>query len=281
MKKKIIGIFLALMIIATTALPVLGMSGQLNGQSKKNTLVNADVTLGTCITTDWVNGWQDHGLRIKEWPIDGKVYAYVEVYADDLSNVNITHRWWYDNGAGLVNIWDWNWVIPEPWTSAWSYTWWQIGLTYGKGWGYIEVLADGVSIGTSNNYAMDNTPPNKPIITGPTEGKTGESTDYTFSGTDPDGFDIYYCIDWGDESGAACLGPFASGEEITESHTWAEDGDYTIRCTVKDLVDSESEEATLGISMPKSKDVNFNNFFDRLFERFPNAFPILRYLREL
>ena len=268
MKKKIVGIFIMTLFIMVAVLPlVVGVTQQ-------------DVTLGNCYTTDYVNGWQDTGLRIKEWPIDGEVYAYVEVYADNLQGHVITHRWWYDNGTGLENKWEWDWEIPEPWTSAWSYTFWQIGLDYGKGWGYIEVLADGESIGKSNNYAMDNTQPNIPEITGPNKGKAGEPIDYTFSATDPDGFDIYLCIDWGDESGEICLGPFASGEEITESHTY-EEGDYIISCYARDLVDSESEEATLQVSMPKSKGLSFTNFLDSLLERFTNAFPILRYIQGL
>jgi hypothetical protein len=266
-KRKEIVIFLGLLLTLTT-LPIIASSTE------------GDVTLGNCYTTDWVNGWQDTGLRIKEWPIDGEVYAYVEVYADNLQGHIITHRWWYDNGTGLENKWEWDWEIPEPWSSAWSYTYWQIGLDYGKGWGYIEVLADGESIGTSNNYAMDNTQPDKPTITGPAQGNFGEETEYTFVGTDPDGFDIFYIINWGDETGEEIIGPINSGEEKALTHTWAEEGTYQITCKVRDLVDSESEETILEVTMPKHKGFHFN-ILERLLERFPNAFPILRYLLAL
>lgn len=263
-RRKEIGIFITL-LLTMTALPIIGSSTQ------------PDVTLGNCYTTDYVNGWQDTGLRIKEWPIDGEVYAYVEVYADNLQGVLLTHRWWYDNGTGLVNVWEWDWEIPEPWESCWSYTYWQIGLDYGKGWGYIEVLADGESIGTSNNYAMDNTKPNNPTITGPTQGGTNVEHDYTFSAIDPDGFDVFLCIDWGDDTGEICIGPIASGEEYIASHTWTEDGTYQIKCKARDLVDSESGETILEVTMPKNKGFNFN-IIERILERFPNAFPILRHL---
>ncbi len=277
MKKIEITLLVMMLLIATISLPALGMSSQINKQSEKNMVSSVDVTLGDCYTTDYVNGWQDTGLRIKEWPLDGEVHAYVEVYADDLSGVLLTHRWWYDNGTGLENKWDWEWTIPEPWDSCWSYTYWQIGLDYGKGVGYIEVLADGVSIGVSNWYAMENTQPNKPTIVGDTSGKAGEECEYKFTGTDPDGFDISYYVDWGDETNSGWTDFVASGTEVKLKHTWAEEGDYTITCKIKDLVDHESEEATLAISMPKNKAFNFN-LLESLFERFPNVALLLSYL---
>ena len=268
--KKTVSLLIVTLLISTFAIPVLANSGQYDRCLEEKLLTYADVRIGNCYTTDFVNGWEDTGLRIKEWPIDGEVYAYIEVYSEDLSDlqgVQITHRWMYDNGSGLVNVWDWNYVVPEPWTSCWSYTYWQIGLDFGKGWGYIEILANDVSIGKTNNYAMDNTAPNTPTITGDIKGASGEAHDYTFSATDPDGFDIFYVIDWGDGSEEVTIGPFESGESTIESHTYAEDGDYTIRCKTVDLVDAESEWATLEVSMPRIKAINL--FLERLMERFP------------
>ncbi len=47
----------------------------------------------------------------------------------------------------------------------------------------------------------------------------------------------------------------------------------------KDIHGAESDWGTLEVSMPKNKafDLNFN-LLSWLFERFPNAFPILRYM---
>jgi len=272
--KKTVSLLVMTLLISTFAVPVLAGSDEYNGEKPLNL---ADVIIGNCYTTDWIEGWENTGLRIKEWPIDGEVYAYIEVYSEDLSSlqgVYITHRWMYDKGSGLQNVWDWNWLIPEPWTSAWSYTYWSIGLDFGKGWGYIEVLANNVSIGKTNNYAMENTAPNTPMITGDAEGTTGEAYEYTFSATDPDGFDIFYVIDWGDESEEVTIGPFESGEAAIESHTYAEDGDYTIRCKTVDLVDAESDWAELEISMPKTKEIK--SPLHRFFEEHTRLFPLLR-----
>ncbi|MFW6149157.1 MAG: hypothetical protein ACOC6D_04795, partial [Atribacterota bacterium] len=68
-----------------------------------------------------------------------------------------------------------------------------------------------------------------------------------------------------------------SGKVITVNHTWDEKGDYTIRAKAKDTKDLESDWGTLDVTMPKNKVFNFN-LLEWLFERFPNAFPILRHL---
>ncbi len=162
-------------------------------------------------------------------------------------------------------------MIPEHWASCWSYTYWQIGLDYGKGVGYIEVLADGVSIGRSNWYAMDNTAPNEPTIEGTTEGETGTTYEYTIVGTDPDGFDVSYFVDWGDGTDSGWTEFVDSGTEITLTHTWAEDGDYVVKCKVKDLVDSESDWVTLEVSMPYYR-TPFRDFIEILFNWFISQF---------
>jgi len=64
-------------------------------------------------------------------------------------------------------------------------------------------------------------PPNKPTINGPVYGKPFTSYDYKISTLDIDGDDIYYYIDWGDESESGWIGPYKSGEEITKSHSWS------------------------------------------------------------
>ena len=57
-------------------------------------------------------------------------------------------------------------------------------------------------------------------------------------------------------------------------------GDFEIKVKAKDNNDYESEWSDpLPVSMPKNKPFNFNfPLLSWLLERFPNAFPILRYL---
>jgi len=123
-----------------------------------------------------------------------------------------------------------------------------------------------------------NTPPDTPTINGPTSGKPGVSYDYNFMSSDPDGTPIWYYVDWGDNSNTGWVGQYNSGEEITLSHSWSEKGTYIIRCKAKDPYNAESDWGTLSVTMPCSYDKPIMNFLEKILERFPHAFPILRYI---
>jgi len=124
----------------------------------------------------------------------------------------------------------------------------------------------------------NNRPPNTPTITGPTEGTVGVATMYNFTATDPDGDQVYYFIDWGDTTNSSWIGLYSSGAQITQSHTWTTKGTYTIKAQAKDINDLKSDWATLSVTMPCSYDKPMPQFLELLFQRFPHAFPILRYL---
>lgn len=107
----------------------------------------------------------------------------------------------------------------------------------------------------------ENLPPSNPTIDGPTSGKFGEPHDYTFSAIDPDGDDVYFWVEW--HEGCSCAewdGPYESGEEVTLTHTWDEEGTYTIRAKAKDIHEAESDWSTLEVTMPVfhfNKQINF------------------------
>ncbi|MCK5459289.1 MAG: hypothetical protein KAI20_05310, partial [Thermoplasmatales archaeon] len=82
-----------------------------------------------------------------------------------------------------------------------------------------------------------NQPPNAPNISGPTSGTVGEEYDYTFVTTDPDGENVFYWIDWGDNYNTSWIGPYNSDEEVIVSHIWSENGIYEIRAKAKDVFD--------------------------------------------
>lgn len=114
-------------------------------------------------------------------------------------------------------------------------------------------------------------PPNKPIISGPTRGKSGIEYNYTFTSIDPFSDYVYYWIDWGDESPAVEWdGPYPSGEPAVFSHTFVSQGDYTISAKAKNDYEIESPWSYLDVSMPKNK-MNLLQypFLLRLLERFP------------
>jgi hypothetical protein len=122
-----------------------------------------------------------------------------------------------------------------------------------------------------------NAPPNLPTISGPNKGEPGKIYKYTVTATDPDQDPVYGYIDWNDSTTTEWVGPYNSGEAFFVTHSWAEKGTYTVKVKVRDEHGAESDWATLDVKMPTSFDIA-NPFLHWLFERFPNAFPILRHL---
>lgn len=86
-----------------------------------------------------------------------------------------------------------------------------------------------------------NLPPDLPMITGPTIGAEGLEYEYNFETTDPEGEDVYYYVEWGDETSSGWVGPYSSGIGITLNHTWIIPDVYEIRAKAKDITDAESE----------------------------------------
>lgn len=78
-----------------------------------------------------------------------------------------------------------------------------------------------------------NEPPTLPDINGPTSGNAGTEYNYTFTATDPDGDDVYYYVDWDDSNDSGWVGPYSSGQKVTLSHTWFEEGKKTISAIAK------------------------------------------------
>jgi len=132
--------------------------------------------------------------------------------------------------------------------------------------------------GCYRNGTSTNQPPVAPTMTGPANGNIRVATDYNFTTMDPNGDDVYYFIDWGDQTNSSWIGPYLSGDDVTKSHTWSKKGDYTIKAKAKDLHGAESGWVTLSVTMPFSYMIPMQWLWQRVFERFPNAFPILRHL---
>jgi outer membrane protein assembly factor BamB len=129
--------------------------------------------------------------------------------------------------------------------------------------------------------SLDPNAPSTPTITGQTNGKIERTYDYTFTSTSPLGSQIYYLISWGDGTTTDWLGPYNSGEPLTMNHSWSEKGTYNITARAKDTDNRWGPWGELQVSMPKTKDLFITHpLLNWFWERFPNAFPILRYLFE-
>ena len=122
---------------------------------------------------------------------------------------------------------------------------------------------------------VQNNPPNKPTIDGPISGKPGIGYTYTISTTDPDGDNVSYFVDWGDNSNSGWVGPHVSGEEITLSHTWNKKGTYTVKAKAKDTYGVESDWTLLEITVPRNKFI-INSIFFRFLEKFTERFTLIK-----
>jgi len=183
---------------------------------------------------------------------------------------------------GTITLYEWDWNNDGTYeevhtTSIVTYSWSNAG-------NYLVTLRvtdnDEMTNSTTKtvNVGGGNQPPNPPTITGPAKGKVRVATDYNFTAIDPDGDEVYYFIDWGDDTNSSWIGPYSSGDKITKSHTWSKKGTYTLKAKAKDTYGNESDWAALSVTMPCSYNIPLIQFWERLLELFPNAFPILRYI---
>jgi len=140
--------------------------------------------------------------------------------------------------------------------------------------------ADDLTI-TDTTWALitgTNTPPNTPEVEGPSRGKPLVQYIFTVVTIDPDLNDVFYYIDWGDNTSSGWFGPYGSGVQASMSHNWSQKGTYSVKVKAKDTKGAESDWGTLSVKIPFSYDSPVLTFFKWFFERYPQVFPFLRYL---
>jgi parallel beta-helix repeat protein len=120
-----------------------------------------------------------------------------------------------------------------------------------------------------------NHPPDKPTIRGPTSGKPGVEYTYCINAIDPDGDNLHIKWNWDDGETTPWLGPYESGVETCEKHTWMEKGTYIIRVTLRDEYGATAT-ATLEVTFPRNKAIKTP--FLKFLQSYPNLFPILQLL---
>lgn len=114
-------------------------------------------------------------------------------------------------------------------------------------------------------------------ISGPSTGKVGEELTFIFNVTDSDGDNVWLWILWGDGDTIEDFGPWDSGSEIELSHTWSSRKEFQITAFARDEFEAFGPNATKSIIIPKNKFTIFS-YFDWLFEKFPHAFQLIRYI---
>ena len=126
-----------------------------------------------------------------------------------------------------------------------------------------------------------NTPPAAPSVNGPETGKPKEPYSCTVVAVDPDGDQVSYFIDWGDNTSETWPGMYDSNITITVEHTFLYKGTYHIKVKARDTSGAESEWGYLQVKMPISASLEHHpilGILERFFEHHPHAFPILRSL---
>jgi len=123
--------------------------------------------------------------------------------------------------------------------------------------------------------SLENSPPDKPTIEGPNEGKPGTEYTYCIVATDAENDSLYVKWDWDDGSSSDWLGPYESGTEVCDSHIWDEEDSYIISVTIEDE-HGATVRAYKDVNIPRSRLLNAN--LQSIIERFLKEFPILKNL---
>ena len=105
-------------------------------------------------------------------------------------------------------------------------------------WGGLEAIFK-LDLLETNYMGRKNNPPEKPTVSGPDKGKTGNSYTFIAKSTDPDGDKIKYVFDWGDLQTTE-TDYVNSGEEVKKSHYWKYPGLYEVTVRAVDIMGAES-----------------------------------------
>jgi hypothetical protein len=216
MKSKIEGIFVCLLLIGTAVLPVASSIYVIKNSVEEHNMRGENIHSTSVDDIDWQPMFQH----------DYKRLGYSTSTAPNTDHI----LWKYKeaNGGFAHSI-----VIADNRVYAGS-----IGNLLNKYQGTF--------------YCFDANDSQTPTIIGPYSGLAGVEYEYKLVTIDPNGNDIYYGIDWGDNSGHEWIGPYPSGEEVTVKHTWNKHGNYIIKTKAKDIYGHESDWGTLEVSMPKN-----------------------------
>jgi hypothetical protein len=103
------------------------------------------------------------------------------------------------------------------------------------------VVVCGAALGLFFIGCKKNRPPAVPEVSGPSVGKTGATLSYTFSSTDPENQEITYEVAWGDTSAVEWSPAYASGEQVTGTHSYPDSGVYVVKVKARDAQLAESE----------------------------------------
>jgi outer membrane protein assembly factor BamB len=98
-------------------------------------------------------------------------------------------------------------------------------------------------------FHAPNHTPNKPTITGPTDGLVGSPLTFTIGGTDPDNDSLTYSVGWNQFQEMEYFGPFPSGISFEATHTYNSASSYYIFVTSTDPEGATSQLASFLVTI--------------------------------
>ena len=239
------------------------------------------------------DGWHIEIIDPYLWGAFGSSGANIAF--DDLGRIHVGYfNWAYTSvsyASKINGIWNLEFIDP-----AWEIAGAAVGMHAA-----LAVDSQGIphmSYLDMNNldlkYArkMENSPgvPTQP--SGSSRGKPGVMYTFTTTSQDFDHDKIQYGWDWnGDLAVDEWTGFFDSGETCEIAHSWNESGSLQYRVIAMDEkeyingyhVNEMGEFSNWSDSLPVTMPYSYNPihlFFEWLFQRYPNAFPLLRPLLE-
>ena len=181
----------------------------------------------------------------------------------------------------LIDEYDFTLIkLPE---SLWNVptTAYNLGFAHATGDVIMINSSECIHVGDVIGYVNKKLKPKEYMAFSACMGEPGIEYDYIFNSIDPDGNEVKYIINWGDNTSDK-TDFILSGTDVTVSHTWTSKGKYTITAKAEDEMGLISPEATKAITIPRDKALfTLQPILIRLFEQLPYAFPILRHLMGL
>jgi len=247
----------------------------------------------------WGEGWGEEGffnIKYRECNIDKKVYYFDQItgniqpskpeiiqptHGKNSLDTTITLQWdqSYDIDGNFITYsiylnegykidFDSEPIISELATNSYEITKLKKDTIYS--WQVISEDAEGSQHSDGRNLFFTRSP-YAPTILGPTRIKKDKSYTYIASTDDTDGLEYYWFFQWGDDENSGWLGPYSSGEKVSVSHTWREDGDYTIKVRYKED-GIESNLGSLKVSNSKTRTYFINFIYEFLNHNFLKYF---------
>jgi hypothetical protein len=150
---------------------------------------------------------------------------------------------------------------------------------------FVLVGCGSAVIGEDDDPVGTNRPPNAPVLIQEKSDWEKESYTYVFYTEDPDGDEVYYDVAWkvvGETTIVSCspddpvvpwLGPFASFEEVEQTHGFSKIGKYELTIRVKDSHDSVGPVTTISITYKSS--LSQFPLLSKLMDKYPGILNIL------